>query len=164
MDKRNNDMRNDAAPNNAAEYDFDEAFNRMCTVVGIKTQKSLGLVLGISQPSVHYARAKQCIPTTWLLKLAHLGVNPVWILHGDPNKPYLQTTDVAPTSGPAATSEFATTRVIAPGTVLRGTGTQAKGGCDGETTAGTGDTVPAAWEMPNTIHEVTKDTGRFQSI
>lgn len=166
MDKHNNDVHNnnnDARASNA-EYDFNEAFSRMCTVVGIKTQKSLGTVLGISQPSVHYARTRQCIPTTWLLKLVHMGVNPAWVLNGDPNKPYLQTTDVAPTSGPASTSEFVTARAVVSGTVLSGSSTRTTGGCGEETTAGTGDTVPDAWEMPNTIHEVTKDTGRFQSI
>ena len=147
--------------NNGAGYDFGEAFDRMCTIVGIKTQKSLGTVLGISQPSVHYARTRQCIPTTWLLKLVHMGINPAWVLNGSPNKPYLQTTDVAPTSGPASASECA-----APDSNMQENNMQT---CNALYTGGddvrSENADPATWGGQNpTTSESEKGASRFQSI
>lgn len=85
-----------------SRYDFDDAFNRMCEVLGAERQVSVGKILGVSQPSICYALKRRCIPTTWLLQLATWGINPAWILEGSPNKPYLKATDEAPATGPAA--------------------------------------------------------------
>lgn len=161
-------------------YNFGEAFNRMCDIVGIKTQKSLGTVLGISQPSVHYARTRQCIPTTWLLKLVNMGVNPEWILHGHPHKPYMQTTDDVPPTGPvrvaadaaalaATTAGETTTGDAAPGDAgsgqeaLQMLGTPMTGAFigTGRGEVNVGDTVGVSMDAAK---ETTKETDRFQSI
>ena len=161
-------------------YNFGEAFNRMCDIVGIKTQKSLGTVLGISQPSVHYARTRQCIPTTWLLKLVNLGVNPEWILYGHPHKPYMQATDDVPSSGPvrvaadaaalaATTAGETTTGDAAPGDagsgqeVLLMPDTSMSGAFIGTNSY----EVAAGGDVGASIgasKETTKETDRFQSI
>lgn len=83
-------------------YDFDDAFGRLCEVLGAGRQVSVGKILGVSQPSICYATKRRCIPTTWLLQLATWGINPAWVLRGSPNKPYLKATDEAPATGPAA--------------------------------------------------------------
>lgn len=161
-------------------YNFGEAFNRMCDIVGIKTQKSLGTVLGISQPSVHYARTRQCIPTTWLLKLVNMGVNPEWILYGHPHKPYMQATDDVPSSGPVrVAADAAALAATTAGSTAQGDSSQGDAGPGqealqmlgtpmtgaftgtGHGEVNVGDTVGVSMDAAK---ETTKETDRFQSI
>lgn len=161
-------------------YNFGEAFNRMCDIVGIKTQKSLGTVLGISQPSVHYARTRQCIPTTWLLKLVNMGVNPEWILYGHPHKPYMQATDDVPSSGPVrVAADAAALAATTAGSTAQGDSSQGDAGPGqealqmlgtpmtgaftgtGRGEVNVGDTVGVSMDAAK---ETTKETDRFQSI
>ena len=48
----------------AGEYVFEDAMTRIRGAVGAITQKDLCKVFGISQPSIHYAMARQSIPAT----------------------------------------------------------------------------------------------------
>ena len=85
-------------------YVFEDVMTRIRGAVGATTQKDLCRVFGISQPSIHYAITRQSIPATWLLKIVGWGVNPDWILYGDPYKPYLCQSDAAPDTGPASST------------------------------------------------------------
>ena len=101
-ENREVNMEGKAADTGDRGYDFNDAFNRLCEVLGAGRQVSVGKILGVSQPSICYATKRRCIPTTWLLQLATWGINPEWVLRGAPNKPYLKATDEAPSTGPAA--------------------------------------------------------------
>ena len=101
-ENREVNMEGKAADTSDRGYDFNDAFNRLCEVLGAGRQVSVGKILGVSQPSICYATKRRCIPTTWLLQLATWGIKPAAILKGAPNKPYLQAPDEAPATGPAA--------------------------------------------------------------
>lgn len=142
----------------AGEYVFEDAMTRIRGAVGAITQKDLCKVFGISQPSIHYAMARQSIPATWLLKIVGWGVNPDWILYGDPYKPYLCQSDAVPDTGPASTTAEAVLKLSSP---------QTKGG-EVMAVRDATDTPPVIKVAINIATEPgeteTKEEDRFQSI
>ena len=76
------------------DYVFEEAYRRVQEELGVGTQQQMAERLGISQASVCSARVRKSIPAGWLLQLLlRRKLNPLWVLHGDVHKKYLQPTD-----------------------------------------------------------------------
>lgn len=70
--------------------DFEAALKRIHEEAGTKTQVQLAELLGIRQSSISDAKRRVSIPSDWLLKLfLAKGVNPDWVLNGEPAMRYL---------------------------------------------------------------------------
>ena len=75
------------------DYVFEEAYRRIQEELGVGSQQMADW-LGLSQASVFGARVRKSIPAVWLLQLfLKRKLNPLWMLHGDVHKKYLQPTD-----------------------------------------------------------------------
>ena len=62
---------------------FEEAFQRIQSVTGLRTQQALASLLEIRQSSISDAKNRNSIPPDWVLTLfSKLGVNPDWLLYG----------------------------------------------------------------------------------
>lgn len=65
------------------KYRFEDAVERIRRVTGAKTQKELGEILGIKQPSISDAFSRKSLPPQWFLILLHkFGANPDWLAEG----------------------------------------------------------------------------------
>lgn len=72
-------------------YNFHEAMARLKDVSGLATQLTLAPWLGVTQSALSCAGKRRSIPAQWLLViLKKTGVNPEWILHGDPCPKFLE--------------------------------------------------------------------------
>lgn len=97
---------------------FEETFQRIQTVTGIRTQQALANLLEISQSSIADAKRRGSIPADWVLTLfVKLGINPDWLLQGT-GPAYLRTdqgyiaSDHNPTIPAHMLSEYAPPAVI----------------------------------------------------
>lgn len=62
---------------------FEETFQRIQTVTGLRTQQELASLLEIRQSGISDAKNRNSIPPDWVLTLFNkLGVSPDWILQG----------------------------------------------------------------------------------
>lgn len=62
---------------------FEETFQRIQAVTGLRTQQALANLLEIRQSSISDAKNRNSIPSDWVLTLfTKLGVNPDWLVQG----------------------------------------------------------------------------------
>ena len=61
-ENREVNMEGKAADTGDRGYDFNDAFNRLCEVLGAGRQVSVGKILGVSQPSICYATKRRLAP------------------------------------------------------------------------------------------------------
>lgn len=74
------------------DYDFDEAVSRLRAAIGLRTQTETAQWLGITQSALSCAYRRKTLPPQWLLTaLRKIGLNPDWVLYGDPHPHYLAT-------------------------------------------------------------------------
>ena len=62
---------------------FEEIIGRAKLALGIKNQKQLAEILGISPPGITDAKTRGNFPSDWVVKISiNHGINPSWILTG----------------------------------------------------------------------------------
>lgn len=79
------------------EYDFKDAYTRICTTTGARSQTELAAILGVRQSSISDAISRgNGIPANWLVTLMEkYALNPSWIKTGEGSQ-YLCTADDSP--------------------------------------------------------------------
>lgn len=59
-----------------------EQIERLISALGLKNQRHLSAVLGISPARITDAKIRGAIPSEWLVKAAENGINPAWVKTG----------------------------------------------------------------------------------
>jgi hypothetical protein len=73
---------------------FDSILRRIHATTGTRTQVQLADQLQVKQSSISDAKRRASIPDSWLVTLQRVfGVNPEWILNGDPEPRWLVPAD-----------------------------------------------------------------------
>ena len=68
--------------------EFEQAFDRICSIIGKRTQCDVAEYFGVKQSSISDAKRRCSIPDSWLVTLVEReGVNPAWVRRGaDPER------------------------------------------------------------------------------
>ena len=76
---------------------YSEAIDRLLTATKSKTESDLAVALGIKAQSVHQAKKKDLVPTTWFVKISlKYGVPMDWLVSGGELKDAIRDPQNAP--------------------------------------------------------------------